>query len=304
MHDVIIIGGSYAGLAAAMQLGRARRSVLILDAGERRNRFAHHSHGFLGRDGAAAADIAAEGREQVLRYPTITWQEARVTETRATAGGFTVRTESGEHSAQRLILATGVVDELPDIPGLRERWGQSVFHCPYCHGYELDRGRLGILASGPLAAHHSMLVAEWGGVGQTTLFVNGVFEPTPEELAELAARKIQVERATVTAAQGDAPGISLQLSDGRVAVLDGLFAMPHTRLAAPFAEQLGCALEAGPMGAYYKTDFAKETTVPGVFACGDAAQPGAAVAIAVADGTMAGIGTHRSLVFPKVAVAG
>src|SRR5262245_60686394 len=139
MHDVIIIGGSYAGLAAALQLGRARRSVLILDAGQRRNRFAAHSHGFLSRDGAAPAEIAAEARKQVLAYPTVSLRELSVRELRAVDGGFAVCAVTESFRAKRLILATGVVDELPALPGLAEAWGKTAFHCPYCHGYELNQ---------------------------------------------------------------------------------------------------------------------------------------------------------------------
>jgi thioredoxin reductase len=299
MYDVIIVGGSYAGLSAALQLGRARRRVLVLDAGQPRNRFASHAHGFLGSDGAAPGAIAARGRADVLAYPTIEWREAAASEVLRRADGFTVRTGSNEHAGRRLILATGVVDELPALPGLRERWGQTVFHCPYCHGYELGRGRLGVLATSPLAMHLVALVSEWAAVDQTTLFLNAAFEPDAEQLAELAARGIRLEREPVVAAEGEAPALELRLRDGRTARLDGLFLVPHTRLAGPFAEQLGCELEPGPTGAFYKTDATKETTVSGVFACGDAAAAAAALSIAVADGTIAGVAAHRSLVFRR-----
>src|SRR5437867_3455668 len=147
MYDVIIIGGSYAGLAAALQLVRARRHVLIVDAGQRRNRFAHHSHGFLGQDGQPPEAIAAKGRSEVFAYPTGTWREALATEARSISDGFVVRAGSDEHRGKRLILATGVVDELPAIPGLAERWGKQIFFCPYCDGYEFGMGRLGVLAT-------------------------------------------------------------------------------------------------------------------------------------------------------------
>src|SRR5258706_4570204 len=131
MFDVIVIGGSYAGLAAALQLGRARRRVLILDAGQRRNRFAPTSHGFLGQDGRSPDAIAAPGRADVLAYPTVALHETSVTEARAGPEGFVVRAGGEEHRSKRLILATGVVDELPPIPGLAEQWGKRAFHCPY-----------------------------------------------------------------------------------------------------------------------------------------------------------------------------
>src|SRR5213075_372741 len=149
MYDVIIIGGSYAGLAAALQLVRARRRVLILDAGQRRNRFAGHSHGFLGQDGQPPWAIAAKGKAEVLAYPTVTWKDALAAEAVRTQDGFVVRAGGDEFRGKRLILATGVVDELPAVPGLEERWGKRVFFCPYCDGYEFGMGSLAVLATSP-----------------------------------------------------------------------------------------------------------------------------------------------------------
>jgi thioredoxin reductase len=298
MYDVIIIGGSYAGIAAALQLVRARRQVLILDAGQRRNRFARHSHGFLGQDGQPPEAIAAKGRAEVLAYPTATWREALVTEARSTPDGFVVRAGAEEHRGRRVILATGVVDELPAIPGLAARWGQQIFFCPYCDGYEFGLGRLGAIATSMRPMHLPLLIAEWAGPGQMTFFLNGAFEPDAPQLVELAARGITVEREPIVAVGGEAPALELRLRDGRTRTLDGLFLLPRTRLATPFAEQLGCELETGPMGPLYKTDATtKETTVPGVFACGDAALPMPSVSFAVADGVRAGAFAHQSLVF-------
>jgi thioredoxin reductase len=295
-YDAIVIGGSYAGLAAALQLGRARRRVLVLDAGQRRNRFAAHAHGFLGFDGATPEAIAAAGRANVLAYATAELREAYATEVRAADSRFVVRTAADELHARRVILATGVADELPAIPGLAERWGRGVFHCPYCHGFELDRGRLGVLAVDALSVHQAVLASEWSAEGGTTLLTNGAFEPDADQLAQLAARRISVERTAVASVRGDRD-LALDLADGRVLPLAGVFVLPRTRIADPFAAQLGCELEHGPLGAYYKTDERKETTVPGVFACGDVASPMPSVAFAVADGTRAGVCAHQSLVF-------
>ncbi|HKP57717.1 MAG TPA: NAD(P)/FAD-dependent oxidoreductase [Polyangiales bacterium] len=299
MYDVVIIGGSYAGLSAALQLGRARRQVLILDAGQRRNRFASHAHGFLGHDGEPPDSIAAKGRAQVLAYPTVSLEKLTATEVSAVPGGFSVRAGDREFRSRKLILATGVVDELPAIEGIGERWGSSVFHCPYCHGYELNLGRLGVLATSPHSAMHALLVSEWGGAGQTTLYLNGASEPDAQQQALLAARNIRIERTPLIAAEGSAPSIDLRLRDGRVERLDGLFLGPRTRLPGPFAEQLGCELEQGPTGSYIKTDFMKQTSVPGVLACGDIANPMTTVSSAVGDGAMAGASVHRSLVFEQ-----
>ncbi|MEY4577263.1 MAG: hypothetical protein RL701_1966 [Pseudomonadota bacterium] len=142
MHDVVIIGGSYAGLSAALQLGRARCDVVIVDAGERRSRFSTHSHGFLGRDGASGEEIADSARSEVLRYPTVSWSDGKVTQVSGTSDAFVVRTQSDELHTKRVIIATGVVDELPAIAGLTERWGRTVFHCPFSrHGVRIGRDR-------------------------------------------------------------------------------------------------------------------------------------------------------------------
>jgi thioredoxin reductase len=297
MHDVIIIGGSYAGLAAALQLARVRKRVLIIDAGARRNRFARHSHGFLGQDGQPPDAIAAKGRSEVLAYPTVTWREGSVTEAHSVPDGFVVRAGTGEHRAKRLILATGVVDELPAIPGFAERWGKRIFYCPYCDGYEFNLGRLGVLATGAESWHFAIFISEWAGAGQARFFLNGVVEPDTTQLAALAARDITIERERVVAVGGEEPALDLCLADGRTMSVDGLFLSTRTRLTGGFAEQLGCELEMGPHGPFYKTDVAKQTTVPGVYACGDAALPKASVSYAVADGVAAGTSAHQSLVF-------
>jgi thioredoxin reductase len=299
MHDVIIIGGSYAGLAAALQLARARRDVLILDAGARRNRFAARSHGFLGQDGQPGEAIAAKGRAEVLAYPTVTWRDGLATEVRRLSDGFAVHTASEELRSKRLILAAGVVDELPAVPGLTERWGKSVFFCPYCDGYELGRGRLGVLATGAPSLRLVVLVSEWAAKDQTTFFLNGTFEPDREELADLTSRGIKVERELVASVAGEAPAVEMRLRDGRASPLDGLFVMSRTHFNGSFAEQLGCEVEMGRMGPFYKTDETKETTVPGVFACGDIARALPGVAFAVADGVRAGAAAHQSLVFRR-----
>ncbi|MBX3160687.1 MAG: NAD(P)/FAD-dependent oxidoreductase [Deltaproteobacteria bacterium] len=294
MFDAIIIGGSYAGLAAALQLARARRQVLVLDGAQPRNRFAHAAHGFLGYDGAAPDAIRERGRADVLAYDTTEIRSEVATAVAGAQGDFRVTTDGGEHRAKRLVLATGVADEMPAIPGLRERWGKSVFHCPYCHGYELGRGRIGVIAAHPMSIHQAVLVAEWSAPGQTRFFLEDAFEPDAQQLAQLAARGVALERRRITQVAGDA---EVHVAGGEVFAFDGLFVATRTVIRDGFAAQLGCELEEGPLGAYYKTDMMKETTVPGVFACGDVGLPMGTVAFAVADGVRAGVATHQSLVF-------
>lgn len=297
MYDVIIIGGSYAGLAAALQLARARRRVLILDSGQRRNRFANHSHGFLGQDGQPPGAIAARGRAEVLAYPTVTWRDALASAASPLHNGFLVQADGEELRGKRLILATGVADELPAIPGLVDQWGKRAFFCPYCDGYEFGMSRLGVLATSPTSARFAVLVSEWAAPGQTTFFLNGAFEPDAEQLAQLESRRISIERERVGGVGGDGNSVELRLRDGRTCTVDGVFLHPRTRLNGPFPEQLGCEIEMGPLGPYYRTDATKETTVRGVFACGDVATPLPAIAHAVSDGVRAGAFAHQSLVF-------
>ena len=292
--DVIIIGGSYAGLSAALQLGRARKNVLVVDAGKRRNRFTSHSHGFLGQDGKAPSEIVAEARRQIERYQTIEWAEGRVTDAEGSFGDFAVEIDGHRReSAARLILAMGVTDELPDITGLKERWGSSVFHCPYCHGYELDQGKIGVIAASPMAIHHALMLPDWG---ETTFFTNGIFVPDMDQDALLSARGVRVEKDRIAEIAGHADVV---LSDGRSIALAGLFTQPKLRITSDWIGKLGCSVEEGPMGSSIVIDAMKQTTARGVFACGDVARPAGTVALAVGDGAMAGAAAHRSILFPE-----
>lgn len=291
-HDVAIVGGSFAGLSAALQLARARRGVVVFDTGQRRNRFADASHGFLAQDGRPPGDIVADARTQLAAYPTVTWAEARVSGIGGDAeAGFEVHAGGRSWQVRRIVLATGVVDELPAIPGLQERWGRSVFHCPYCHGYELQRGRIGVIATDPASLHQAALLPEWGAV---TFLLNGAVTLGEDEARDLAARGVAIEATRVAAIAEEA---CVVLEDGRRLRFAGLFTASRTRPASPLAEQLGCETEEGPLGFFVRTGAMKETSVPGVFACGDLARAAGNVALAVGDGALAGIGAHRSLVF-------
>jgi thioredoxin reductase len=294
IHDVIVVGGSFAGLAAATQIARARRKVLVIDAGLRRNRFASVSHGFLAQDGRAPGEIIADAREQLMAYDTVEMAGGTAASARKDETGFVVTMGNGElHRGKRLVLATGIVDTLPDIPGISERWGKHVFHCPYCHGYEIGMGKIGVIAVGPLSIHQALLVADWG---ETTLLTHGSFEPDDEQQAALAARGVAIESAVIAEISGEA---DVRFSDGRVTSFDGLFTASRISMASPLAEQLGCAFADGPLGAVIETSGGiMQTSVDGVFACGDAMRAAGSVSLAVADGAMAGVAAHRSLIFP------
>ncbi|TLX06729.1 NAD(P)/FAD-dependent oxidoreductase [Rhizobium sp. MHM7A] len=296
-YEVIVIGGNFAGLSAAMQLTRARRRVLLVDAGAPRNRFSLASHGFLGQDGRAPVAIMGEGKRQLSLYPNITLRDGKVLRAQKEGDEFVVTIEGGgEERAARLILATGVSDTLPDILGLRERWGRSALHCPYCHGYEVSGGQLGILANHPHSAHSAMMIPDWGA---TTFFTQVLFEPDEEQLARLTARGVRIERSPVVELLGDSPKLqAVRLADGRTVPLDAIFVAPKTAMASPIAEQLGCAFDDGPFGPVIRTGENKETSVKGIFAAGDAASSMHNATLASASGVLAGVHCHQSMVMP------
>lgn len=290
-YDVAIIGGSYAGLAAAFPLARARRKVVIIDAGKRRNRFAEYSHGFLTQDGTHASEIAQIAKQQVLAYETVDWQNGSVERVEKIEEGFAVCVDA-THSitAKRLIIAAGITDQLPDIAGLAERWGKTVFHCPYCHGYELNQGKIGIIASSEHAAHLAMMLPDWG---ETTLFING-YLLADELLEQLNARGVVIEQRLIQKIIGQS---DVLLADGTVIQLEGVFATTKCSIAQDWIFKLGCEIEQNAMGEAIKTNAMKETSIAGIFACGDVARLGGSVSLAVGDGTLAGVAAHRSLIF-------
>ncbi|WP_073956190.1 NAD(P)/FAD-dependent oxidoreductase [Thalassospira sp. TSL5-1] len=291
--DTIIIGGSFAGMSAALQLARARQKILVLDDNVRRNRFARHSHGFLGQDGTSPDDIIASSRAQLLKYPTLSWENTLAQSAERAERMFKVTTETGQSVVSRtLILATGVTDTLPDVPGLAERWGDHVFHCPYCHGYEFNQQPLGVLASSELAMHQALMLPDWG---PTTLFLNNAFEPNDIQLAQLHRRKVTLEHTPIAEITGDQA--TVHLTDGRNIPLAGLLIQPRTKISSPLASQLGCAFADGPLGPYLQTDAMLETTIPGVFACGDAMIAAGSVGLAVGNGIKAGTAAHHCLIF-------
>ncbi len=296
-YDVIIVGGSYAGLSAGLALGRARKRVLIIDAGQRRNRFAHTAHGFLGQDGRAPGDIARDARAEVAAYPTITFLGDTATTAAQIGDDFAVTLEGGAtHTAARLILATGVVDELPDLPGLREGWGKGVLHCPYCHGYEVAGQRLGVLALMPFATHQANMIPDWG---PTTFLTNGVVSLAANERAALTARGVAIEETRVAEVLNAGGGLAgVRLTDGRTVALDALFTGVPTRLASPLAAQLGCAIDDTIGGPIIRVDAMGQTPVAGVYAAGDAAAMMKSLPGAVAGGYAAGAMAHQSLIPP------
>ncbi|KAF1013010.1 MAG: NADH dehydrogenase [Stenotrophomonas maltophilia] len=294
MHpDVLIVGGSYAGLAAGLILARARRQVTIIDSGQPRNRYASHSHGVLGLDGISGAELLKTARQQLLDYPTVRWVHGEVVSAAASADGVEAHTADGQVlAARKLLLATDIADQLPELPGLAERWGSTVLHCPYCHGYEVGGGAIGLLGGHPLSASKAPLFADWGNV---TFFSQGL-PITDDELAALQQRGVQVETTPVVGVHGDQPTwLDVQLADGRSIAQRALFVPAMQQMATPLVQQLGCTLVESMMGVLVEVDAMKQTSVPNFYAAGDATVVGN-ITLATAEGVRAGIGMHHALV--------
>ena len=297
--DTIIVGGSFAGLSAAIYLARARRSVLVLDTGAPRNRFAAASHGFFAQDGSDPRAMLEIMRGQVAAYPTVQFRDLKALDAAHIAAhiedGFRVTLENGEAvTGAKLLLAFGVSDILPELPGLAERWGRTVIHCPYCHGYEFSGKRFGVLNLSPMSAHQATLIPEWG---PTTFFLNGgTIEP--DVAAKLDERGVTIEPVPVDCLVGEGTSLSaIRLRNGVEQPIDALFVSPRNRFNSDIAERLGCAVEDGPLGSVVTVDEMKVTNVAGVYAAGDITRMGHTVTFACADGVMAALAIHRSLVF-------
>lgn len=295
--DVIVIGGNFAGLSAALQIARTRRQVLVIDAGKPRNRFAEASHGVLGHDGRSPEQIAQIGREQLLAYPTAHFVEGKAIRTeRQQDESFLVELESGiRYQSQRIILAIGVVDHLPEIPGLAERWGKTVNQCPYCHGYELAGVSWGVLYTGEASLHQVKLMLDWSD--NVILFANGSDQLSADIRTDLESHGITIESTPVESLVGEGESLSgVKLKDQRTIPIKALFVITQSSIASPLVSQLGCELEDEAFGPMIKTSNLKETTTAGVFAAGDVARPFANATLAAADGVLAGIFAHQSLV--------
>ncbi|RUY10673.1 NAD(P)/FAD-dependent oxidoreductase [Mesorhizobium sp. M2A.F.Ca.ET.040.01.1.1] len=295
MDDVIIIGGSFAGLAAALQLGRARRKIIVLDTGLQRNRFAGRSHGVLGHDDKPPSDILAAARQQLARYPTIRMVNARADSISGTIDNFSVLTGDGETlSARRLILSYGVVDQMPDVPGFAENWGTSVIPCPYCDGFEVADQHWGLVWSGPQSMNQVRLFHDW--TDRLTVFGNGL-DITPEIRADLAGRKVPLVDGRITEiARHGSHGATIKLDTGPDVAVDILFAQPRNKPSASLHESLGLVTVNTPTGIALKVDERRETSMPGIYAAGDLANPGIpSVTTAIWQGATAGISAQQSM---------
>ncbi|MPZ86023.1 MAG: FAD-binding protein [Actinophytocola sp.] len=277
MYDVVIVGGGPAGLSAALVLGRARQRVAVVDAGEPRNARAAESHGFLTRDGVAPAELLRIGREEVRGYG-VELVEDRVV---AAAPGFRVALASGATlEARRLLVTTGLRDELPDIPGMAELWGGDVHVCPYCHGYEVRDRPLGIVADGPMGVLKALLVRQWS---EDVVLFPGDYVPTPEEDARLAARSVPVEPGKITRlVVEDGALTGVELGDGRMVPRAAVFTNPTNVATDTMLRDLGCEVDDQGI---VRVDAAGRTTVPGVWAAGNVVDPHAQLITAAGAGS-------------------
>ncbi|MCC3216703.1 NAD(P)/FAD-dependent oxidoreductase [Chryseobacterium sp. X308] len=289
--DVIITGGSYSGLSAAMALGRSLRNVLIIDNGKPCNRQTPHSHNFVTHDGKTPSEIAQLATKDVEKYNTVHFYNGTVAKTQKTIGGFEVEISSGEKfKAKKLILASGVKDKMPDIPGFAECWGISVIHCPYCHGYEVKNEVTGILSNGDMAYEFSKLI--FNLTKNLTLFTNGKAAFTEEQLEKLKQNKIIINEDEIAGIEHTNGFIQkIVFKNGKEIPLQALYAK------IPFeqninVDNLGCEITEQR---FIKVDMMQKTTVPGVFACGDNVTMMRSVANAVAQGNFAGAVVNKEL---------
>jgi len=295
MDDVIIVGGSFAGLAAALQLGRARRKVTVLDTGLPRNRFAGHSHGMLGHDHKPPLDILAEARQQLARYPAIRLVNARADGVSGGIDDFSVLTaDGGSLGARRLILSYGVTDQMPDVPGFAEGWGTSIVPCPYCDGFEVAGQHWGLVWSGPQSHNQVRLFHDW--TDTLTVLADGHDIPS-DVRADLAHRGIPVVdgRIAEIAHQGDHNAI-VRVDTGSKVAIDILFAHPRSEPSAGLHESLGLATVDTPLGIVLQVDERRETSMAGIYAAGDLSNPLIpSVTTASWQGAMAGIFAQQSM---------
>jgi thioredoxin reductase len=291
--DVIIIGGSYSGLAAGMALGRALRNVLIIDAEDPCNKQTPHSHNFLTNDGKTPKEIVSLAKQQVSVYGSVSLLKGFAIAGIKTKKGFDVQIETGETlSSRKLILATGIKDIMPGIPGFAESWGISVLHCPYCHGYEVRHQKTGILANGDAGYELSSLISNW--TNDLTLYTNGKSTLSDQQRAKLEEHKINIVEAEIDNLENENGYIrNIVFKSGTNKQAKALYAKLPFIQHSSIPQTLGCELT---QEGYLKIDPAQSTSVQGVYACGDNTTKMRTVANAVSMGTTTGLMVNKELI--------
>jgi thioredoxin reductase len=292
IYDVVVVGGGAAGLSAALVLGRARRRVLVIDAGAPRNAPAAHMHGFLSQDGLAPGELLAVGREEVQRYGGVLVSGAVAGVVNDGAAGFSVVLRAGPSVfAPRLLVATGLRDEIPDIPGLRERWARDVLHCPYCHGFEVRDRKLGVLGGSPAAVRYAQIVRQWS---DDVVYIAPIGTLTAAERDQLTARGIGIVEGAAQQVLVDGDHLcGVELDGDRTVPCEALFVPPRFVPNNDLLVDLGCELDED---GWPITDGIGLTSVAGVWVAGNVANPRAQVITAAGEGSAAAIAINADLV--------
>jgi thioredoxin reductase len=299
-YDVVIVGGGAAGLGGALTLARARRSVLVIDGGAPRNAPAAHMHNYLGREGTPPRDLLAIGRDEVGEYGG-EFVDGHAVDAQASDDGFVVRLAGGEEiSARALLVTTGLVDELPDVPGIGGRWGRDVLHCPYCHGWEVRDGAIGVLATSAVATHQVLMWRQW--TDNVILFTHTAQAFDPVDLEKFAASGIEVVDGRVTGLEVRGDKLTGVQVEGRgVVARDALVVPPRFVARSGLLESLGVEtavqeMDGTVLGTYVPAGPTGETTVPGVWVAGNVTDPRAQVISAAAGGVGAGAMINAALI--------
>lgn len=301
--DVAIVGGGVAGLSASVALARSRRSVVLIDAGQPRNAVAHGAHNVLGNEGISPLELLARGRAEAEAYGVHILQ-GQATGASGRIDDFTIEVDGGLHRvhARRVILAGGLIDDLPDVPGIQEGWGSSVLHCPFCHGWEIRDQRIGILTRGEVAIHHAMLFRELSD--NVTVFLHGAAEPTEEQWHQLAALNVRVVHPRVDKLILEGSQVkAVQIEGGRKFEMDAVVVAPKYNVRTELFEALGGEATSTPFGIQIQADANGGTSVPGAFTAGNTGQPMAMLVAATASGVTTGSAVHGSLAFADLNVA-
>ncbi|SNR86176.1 NAD(P)/FAD-dependent oxidoreductase [Flavobacterium sp. ov086] len=291
--EVIIVGGSYSGLSAAMSLGRSLRQVLVIDSGVPCNRQTPHSHNFITHDGEKPAVISAKAKLQVDFYTTVQFYNGLAISAIKTENGFEIKTESGlTFTSRKVLFATGVKDLLPDIKGFAECWGISVLHCPYCHGYEVKKEKTAIIANGEMGFEFAKLISNW--TKDLRLLTNGKSTLTEEEIKILQQHKIEILEDEIDSFEHENGNIQniIFKNQSKISV-KAIYARPPFEQHCHLPEALGCELTQQGL---IKIDAFQKTNIPGVFASGDSVIQARSVAMAVSSGSFAGASINKEFI--------
>ncbi|MCV9932407.1 NAD(P)/FAD-dependent oxidoreductase [Flavobacterium sp. LS1R47] len=292
-YDVIIIGGSYAGFSAAMALGRSLRKVLIIDSGKPCNQQTPYSHNFITHDGKKPSDINAKAKKQVLKYPTVSFLEDKVSKVLKKESDFEINTQKGEtFTSRKILFTTGLKDIFPKINGFAECWGISILHCPYCHGYEVKNEKTGIIANGAMGFEFTKMVSNW--TKDLTVFTNGETSLTKEQSTILEKKNITIVETQIDYFQhNEGKLMSIIFKDGTKTAVKALYAKPPFEQHSLLPQELGCEItEQGLI----KVDAFQKTTIAGIYAAGDNSTFVRSLALAVSSGSVAGALINKELI--------